>query len=131
MLKVEDIMVRSPVVAETWQMVAHVRREILTNSFSNLPIFWDGSWHIITDKALMQFIRAEASANTRRNMSIGDSLTHEPQSDKVYVSKAELCSDQDTVEEAVRKMESTSVLLVCHEDDKSRAVGILTAFDLL
>jgi hypothetical protein len=33
--KVEDLMVRNPVVAEPWQLVAHVRSTILANSFSH------------------------------------------------------------------------------------------------
>lgn len=130
-LLVEDIMVRFPVVAETWQMVVHVRREMLTNSFSNLPILWKDCWHVITDKALMHFIRGAAGDNSRRNMLIGDVLAEALQPGKVLVSKATFCSDQDTIDIAVQKMESSSVLLVCHRGDEKRLVGILSAFDLL
>lgn len=38
-LRVGDIMVRNPVVAESWQMISQARREMLSNSFSCLPIF--------------------------------------------------------------------------------------------
>lgn len=130
MLKVEDIMVRSPVVAETWQMVAHVRREMLTNSFSNLPIFWDGSWYVITDNALMQFLRSAVNRDDlklRLNSQIETAL----QENKVHVARAKTCSDQDNVDEAVRMMKSEPVLLVCHHGDEKRLVGILSAFDLL
>jgi CBS domain-containing protein len=129
MLKVEDIMVRSPVVAETWQMVAHVRREMLTNSFSNLPIFWNGDWHVITDTELMQFLRSAVNHEEykKRLNSPIESVLGE---NKISIAKAETCFDQQSLDDPVR-IKSQPVLLVCQPEDKKRLVGILSAFDLL
>lgn len=133
-LLVEDIMVRSPVIAEDWQMVAHVRREMLGNSFSNLPILWNGVWHVITDNALMQFLRSSADykeCRSRRNKLIGNVISSEVNSSAVKVLRAETCSDQAPISEAVGKLKAAPVVLVLHEGCQNHLVGILSAFDLL
>lgn len=46
---VAHFMVRTPVAAEIWHTVGHARRLMLLNSFSYLPIFWGGKWHLLSD----------------------------------------------------------------------------------
>src|SRR5436309_3329954 len=62
MKRVEELMVRIPIVAEPWHLIAQVRRTMLGNSFSTLPTFVKssdrGDWKLITDLTIMQRIRA-------------------------------------------------------------------------
>ena len=48
-----DLMVRNPVTAEPWHNVATVRRNMLTNSFSYLPIKAHGQWMLISDQSVV------------------------------------------------------------------------------
>lgn len=63
---VGDLMVRSPVVAEEWQPVSFVRQAMLTNSFSFLPIFLDGTWKLLSDHFVAYYLNKAPSNNQRR-----------------------------------------------------------------
>lgn len=62
-IKVADLMVRSPVTAEPWHTVGHVRRLMLLNSFSYLPIYWDSKWQLISDMAMASMFQPLSNAN--------------------------------------------------------------------
>lgn len=80
--RVEDIMVRNPVSAETWHLVSHVRKMMLTNSFTCIPIYQvtdgKGRWMLIRDSVLMLWIRAESDKKkqkARLALPVGDAIT--------------------------------------------------------
>ncbi|MCC6537299.1 MAG: hypothetical protein IT162_07110 [Bryobacterales bacterium] len=62
-LKVADFMIRDVRCAEMWQPLSFLRQQMLTNSFSYLPV-WDGpqagggigQWRLISDSALARFL---------------------------------------------------------------------------
>lgn len=57
----EHVMTRNPVVAESWQLVADVRRVMLTRGFTALPYRKSskGPWWVITDDALAMWLNRE------------------------------------------------------------------------
>lgn len=59
-LVVKDLMVKAPVVVETWQPVALARQIMLTHSFSFLPVFFDGSWKLLSEVAIVKYLRGGA-----------------------------------------------------------------------
>ena len=61
---VADFMVRSPVIAEPWHTVGHVRRQMLLNSFSYLPIFWGDKWHLLSDMDMAAMLQPLGPVNT-------------------------------------------------------------------
>lgn len=54
-LTVADYMVTTPVYVEEWHTLGYARQRMLVNSFSYLPIFWDGKWQLISDIAVARF----------------------------------------------------------------------------
>ncbi len=59
-------MVRSPVIAEVWQPISFVRQAMLTNSFSFLPVFIDGTWKLLSDHFVAYYLHKAASKTQRR-----------------------------------------------------------------
>lgn len=66
MTYLRDIMVRSPVVAEKWQPVSLLRKTMLANSFSNLPIKWRGEWKTVSDASVAAFLRKDCPSGGER-----------------------------------------------------------------
>jgi len=133
MNEIQDLMVRNPVVAEPWQLGAHVRNVMLANSFSNLPIRlkFDGTerWMILTAVAVMKVIRGTAQ-NERSNRL---SMTIELAVAKGLI-KPELAtcvSPKTAVKDVVAKMNHLAVLVTETNDEKERLLGIVTPFDVL
>lgn len=54
---VADFMVKSAVVVESWQPVAHARQLMLTHSFSFLPVYLD-RWRLISETAIARYLRS-------------------------------------------------------------------------
>lgn len=52
---VADYMVKSPVVIQAWQPVAHARQLMLTHSFSYLPVYLNG-WHLLSEISMARYL---------------------------------------------------------------------------
>jgi predicted transcriptional regulator len=66
---VEQIMVGSVIIAEPWQQLAHVRRTMLSNSFSFLPILMS-RWYLLSDEAIVAITRMEANEERKSRLSL-------------------------------------------------------------
>ena len=125
-LAVKDLMVRTPVVAESWHLVAHVRNAMLANSFSTLPI-WErtesgGCWWILTDTALMKYKRVAG----KKDMTVEKAV-----SQGWLPLESATCVQPDTpITEVVEKMNHLPIL-VTDATCESRLLGIVSAFDLI
>lgn len=53
---VRDHMVAEPVTVKAWQPVARARQLMLTYSFSNLPVWIDKKWMLVTELGLAQYL---------------------------------------------------------------------------
>lgn len=49
-VRLEDVMVRRPVTADAEDTLAEIRRVMLSNSFSFIPVRIDGSWHLVAER---------------------------------------------------------------------------------
>lgn len=130
LLLVEDIMVRSPVVAEMWHMIAQARYNMLANSFSTLPVFMDGSWHLLRDEAIVRFLHVDSGTEvfgTRLSTPLAQAID----SGRIKLSKAVTCQPQEPKQALLAKMQSDPVLVVEESGATSRLVGIVSPFDLL
>ena len=64
---ISDYMVKSPICAEPWQPVSLVRQQMLTNSFSFLPVLLDGDdWMLISDYGLAKLLRTAPGERAER-----------------------------------------------------------------
>ncbi len=125
--RASDFMTSSVICAEPWQTVGQVRRDMLANSFSFLPIRIDGAWKFVADRCVAQFVR------------VGDPRAKRPMSlDKAWSAGLDLLpattvGPESKIEEALAALELTNgtPVLVVNPESEEQLLGILTAFDLL
>jgi CBS domain containing-hemolysin-like protein len=53
---VADYMVKSPVIVEPWQPVAHARQLMLMHSFSFLPVLIGKSWKLVPELSMARYL---------------------------------------------------------------------------
>jgi len=126
----EDIMVRGPIVAESWHMVAHIRRAMLANSFSCLPIVWHGKWELVCDNSLVPFLHGAANGDDhkrRLGMHIGAAV----EAGDVELISAVCLPPTATIEMLVGQMRNFPLLITQEIDGQQRLLGLITSFDLL
>jgi CBS domain-containing protein len=132
MNRVEDLMVRTPVSAEPWHLVSHVRKLMLTNSFSWIPVFQDkpSRWMLLRDAALMKWIRSEPNKKKqgeRLAMPVSDAISQH----KLDVKGAICCSRDVLISVILAQMDERPMLVTERIQGQERLLGIITAFDLL
>lgn len=130
MTTVNDIMVRDPVVAETWHMVAQARRTFLASSFSYLPILLGDQWRLLSDGMIMRFLRAAGNDEERKcrlAMQIGKAMT----AGLEELPVATPCDGGLTIDKLPDLMGDQPVLVIEDISGAPRLLGIVTPFDLL
>ncbi len=131
---VEDLMVRSPLSAEPWHLVSHVRKMMLANSFSCIPIFkckaGKDRWMLLQDATLMHWIRSEPNKKKQKErlaMPVGEAITNHA----LAVKGAICCGRVATIGDLLPRMNDDPTLVTEKIDGEERLLGIITAFDLL
>lgn len=122
--KVKDFMVKSPVVLEPWQPVAHARQLILTHSFSFLPVYIQG-WKLVTEYGLARYLRAN---NEWANAL---SLTIENAADRLQLIGATVVGPDDEVEKLLEDDANKETQLWLVEEQQGRLCGVLSPFELM
>jgi CBS domain-containing protein len=120
-----DLMVRGPVTAELWHNIATVRRNMLTNSFSFLPIHAHGQWMVVSDRSLVTYLNR--ASNAERNRRLGATIEMAI-ADGLQLEQALYVSSDTPVADVKASITHLPVLIV---DSSHSLSGILTAFDLL
>jgi CBS domain-containing protein len=126
-----DLMVQNPTTAELWHNVASVRRAMLTNSFSYLPIQdRNGVWKLLSDVAIVRYLR-RATTKTDRNEKLGKQLQKAVDDGEITLTECDRYSPGKSIDEIAKAMNHLPALIVEKDGNKERLLGILTAFDLL
>lgn len=127
---VKDIMAQTPVVAEDWHLIAHVRQTMLANSFSSLPVLQMKRWHIVSDFMVVRYLRSAATReerNLRLSTSLGTAIGN-----GAIVPVAAMCVPADTKLTELNSAIDQNVILITEETPAApRLLGILSPFDLL
>lgn len=119
----KDFMVRSPICAELWHPLSAVRRTMLLNAFSFLPFEKDGKWKIVSDVAVVAYLRSTSGNRKKRLLEpLGDAL-----SGGLVATDAVTCGLEEPIEKLARSMRDAPCLVLSNK----RLVGLVTAFDLL
>jgi CBS domain-containing protein len=130
----EDLMVRNPMTAEPWHNIAAVRRAMLGNSFSFLPVRdTNGVWKLLSDVAVVKYLEpADNSGNKNlRNELLGKPLQEILEADDIELTECKCYSPNKDIGDIKKTITMLPVLIVEKDGNKERLVGILTAFDLL
>lgn len=133
--KVKDYMAASPVVAELWQPLSIIRKEMLTNSFTHIPYFNNGEWFVVSDADIARYLRP--SGIYKRDM-LSHELKNALKEKGICASKPQVVCPDDLVSKVVCPDESDDKarisglpILVRHPKHNEHLLGILTASDLM
>ena len=139
---VSDYMVRDPVCAHLWQPVSFIRQQMLTNSFSYLPVqAATGQWCLVSDLQVAKYLQHSTNSETQSDMATSAKAANKERKRRLATSLEKATAI--TPLEAKRVLANTEInsamlegfngkpILVFRDDDKKELVGILTAFDLL
>ena len=130
--KVKDIMVSNPVFAHGWQTLADLRRTMLVNDFSVLPLSEDqakrGRWRCVRAEELADFLAQQPSAMGCTLASALDGGRNAPM--RVYRAPI-VREDQEKGKLLGRDAPDLPVVVGRTVEQRCEIVGIVTAFDLL
>jgi hypothetical protein len=126
--KVRDYMIKAPLVAEPWHLVAHVRQVVLTHSFSFLPMFHEGAWSLVSEMSLVKYLRPKSATDRRR--ALAQSLSRAIADGLELVPTTPIAPDDDVADVLAGTSTSVNpVLWVVVES--GRLVGVLSPFELM
>jgi CBS domain-containing protein len=148
--KVSNYMVRNVVQALPWQPISFIRQQMLSNSFSYIPLLVNSSsemdsktkWVLLSDAHLTRYL-ADSKINKyeksnkdiknerhERLVTIVEDAIKQNPFDTEDIS-AKTCKPDDTVDDVLEKIENGKPVIVIDGEDIERIVGIVTAFDLI
>ena len=127
--KVADFMVKAPVSVETWQPVAHARQLMLMHSFSFLPVFHKNTWHLLSDMAMVTFIRPKKRQERDRALALP---IIEAVSAGLALMPAETLRPEDEISVLIQSPESrVAPTLWIVVAESNRLTGVLSPFELM
>lgn len=130
--KAIDVMVPSPVIAHDWQPLSFVRQTMLTDSFSFLPIFWDGDWQLVRDRDVAHFLQIVGPNGWGRDKKLGCTVREAVDAGMPLCLAAKVAAD--TAIDELLSEDTDRPLLVVERGEPAipdRLIGIIAAFDLL
>src|SRR5205807_1099661 len=93
-----DFMVSDPLCAFPWQPISAIRRNMLANSFTYLPLAPDGmsasQWKLVSDYSIASFLRAAPSGKDRK-MRLACKLADALAAKMIALVDASVCQSQD------------------------------------
>ena len=123
--KVSDYMVRNPVCAQLWQPISFIRQQMLTNSFTYLPVFHpERKWCLVSDFQVAKYL--QIPTNNERKKRLAAPLG---KATEINLHSVELRSGNVSITEIMNNFGSEPILV--GENSEAGLEGILTAFDLL
>jgi len=128
LMKVSDVMVRNPVVAETWQPLSFIRQVMLAESFSHLPVFWNEGWWLISDFGLASYLR-QGKDHLGRDEKLAKKLLDVLDQKTLHATKPQLVHPEESLSKVSCGDLTVPVLAVeAHASDgKHRLLGIVSA----
>ena len=133
MTTMKDVMVSNPMCAHNWQTLADLRRTMLVNDYSALPLRDGGTdeekWDCVRAEELAAFLRRES--RRARGCSLADALSGEWGS-RMRVYPADAVKEEAPLGQLLAGAEPRLPVVVTRKVGSRREmVGIVTAFDLL
>lgn len=127
-----DIMVRNPLIVESWHMLHHIRREMLANSYSFIPIKIESSWRMISDYELLKCFHRNPDSGKAAELKWESREAGAAINAGHLVVNSVICCGISTPISDLSSLFTGEPILVTHnEDDTGNVLGIITPFDLL
>ncbi|NMF60680.1 CBS domain-containing protein [Pseudanabaena yagii] len=129
--RLSDYMVRNVIQASLWQPLSFVRQQMLSNSFSYIPFLNENDeWSFLCDRDIAKYIN-QNSKNWRKEKlanTVKQAINDLP--NKLNFDDAISCKPDNSIGEVLELMKEKP-LIVTDTNDKTKIIGIITAFDLL
>lgn len=126
-----DYMVRDVVRAHTWQPISSIRRSMLVNAFSFLPVDTgsDGvvEWRLLSDYATAAYLRG-TDRPAERMKRLARKLAEAVKEGTITLDDAPQCRPEDSVAAVLGLSKGRPVLVV---GANRELMGIVTPFDML
>ena len=122
---VADYMVKSPVIIQAWQPIAHARQLMLTHSFSYLPVNLDG-WKIVSEFSMARFLHGAKNRAQLLATSIEDAVK-----EGLLLTDAHVVSAGADAAELLRDAVEEAQSLWLVEDGHGGICGVLSPFELM
>lgn len=127
---VGDYMVRNPIEAKAWELVGSIRRTMLMNAFSYLPVRVEENWRLVSEAAVARYLR-QSSSHTERKKRLATPLDAACRDGGLVLDNSpHSCVDTDDISTLLDKLDGRPIL-VLRADHGNDLVGIVTASDLL
>lgn len=133
-VQVKDYMVDTPVTTALWHPVSFIRQTMLESSFTYIPYFDSGSWYVVSDRDIADFLWCDGTYNSkkakRRMSRTLEELVESSQLDRTPLS---VVSPKDSIESAFEAVMRSGPPMVAVVDRQhiDTLLGIVTAFDIL
>src|SRR5262249_4015744 len=126
-----DFMVRDPLCAFPWQPISSIRRNMLVNSFSFLPVVdytkSGARWQLLSDFSIASYLHSAVSSSDKMKR-LARKLSEVVEARSITLVPAPTCSPEDLVGIVLERSGGLPVLVVGKENDLR---GIVTPFDVL
>jgi len=127
-MKASNYAVTGVTKAELWQPLGHIRKEMLLNSFSYIPVYHKEEWKLISDYNLAAYLTGNKSQKSEKERdSVKDALERGEKS--LNTEPAEKVFPDDDISDL--NLKSTKPVLVIDKHKEDRLYGLFTGFDLL
>lgn len=124
-MKASNYAVSGVTTAELWQPISLIKKEMLINSYSYLPVYVNEEWKLVSDFNLAVYLRK--SKNRKESETLQQALNNE--NDKLKLESVEYLKPNKDISDI--KLKDTKPILVVDEDNPEKLYGLFTAFDLL
>lgn len=123
---VADFMVKSPVIVESWQPVAHARQLMLMHSFSFLPVFLD-KWKLVPELSMARYLHK--SQNRRKLLA---ARIEKAAQSGLELIDAEVVNPTDKVAELLKSSKPDNLpTLWLVLGQQNELCGVLSPFELM
>src|ERR1017187_9447960 len=108
--KVSDYMVRDPVCAHLWQPVSLVRQQMLTNSFSYLPVQnEEEQWCLVSDLEVAKYLQGQT--NKERNRRLATTLQKAVEAKEIALLQRKPLNDETAIDKALEGFDGKPILV--------------------
>lgn len=128
-----DFMVTNPVCAHAWEPISSVRRTMLINAFSYLPVAMHTDlhpgWHLVSDLGIAKYLH-DMSNDKPRCERLAASLEQAVKANHELLIPVETCNPDEDIVSVLSNWTGFPVLVV----DKTcpqKLRGLITPFDVL
>ena len=131
-ITVADLMIRDVCYADIDHPMSYIRQRMLVNAFSFMPVIMtDGAVKMLSDIALAKWLRQMSWDQQQLALvrTLRDEITGSPP--PLDLCDPVLLPSQTPIGQVVAKFVNSMPILLHEPNDKTKIVGLISAFDLL